>query len=111
MTMQNTMAGTAQPAPAENELRPLDLHGLYRQQAACGYTHGINLSSHQAQAIAARLRGITAITSLFIAATDSEALTLGEWLRGGLVEAVHTLAWDVSRDMEEANNRKKGGAA
>lgn len=111
MTMKNTMADLVQAEPATSGPQPLDLHALYLQQSACKYVHGVYLTQPEAKAIATRLSGIAAITSVFIAASDSETLVLGEWLHGGLLDAVQALTWDISDCIEQAGDRKKGGAA
>lgn len=96
-----------------DESAPIDLHRLYQQQAACGYTRDLLLSCSTVQGITARLRGISAITAVLIAADDSESLCLGAWLSAGLIEAVHALASDAHCDIERINNRaaKEGCAA
>lgn len=95
------------------ESAPLDLHRLYQQQAAGEYTRDLMLSRSTVQGITARLRGISAITAVLIAADDSEPLCLGAWLSAGLIEAVHALASDAHYDIERINNlaAKEGGAA
>lgn len=92
--------GASAPTPAQ-----LDLHRIYREQVACGYTHTLTLSPQQAQSLAARLRGIAAITGVLIAAsTDYEdAPTLGNWLQGGLLDALGSLAFDAQDDLELAS--------
>ena len=97
---------------AQPEAAPLDLHDLCDTQTACGFTNDLTLSAREVQAVTARLRGITAISALFIAAGDSEALKLGEWMQGGLTEALHALAEDAHSVLEWRNEKaKKGGAA
>ena len=104
-------AGVAAPS---NEPQPLNLHDVYRTQAACGYTHDLMIHAHQAQHIAARLRGITAISSILLAASDTEAMHMSEWLHFGLMEAISELASDAARDIERENERaakREEGAA
>lgn len=99
-----SIGASAPVAPVENdEPQPLNLHALYQQQAACGYTRDLVLRSTTAQGITARLRGISAITSILLASSDSETLHLGEWLQHGLIEAVSALAQDAHYDLEQVN--------
>ncbi len=95
--------GAPAPTPCAQESAPLDLHALYHQQSACGYTRNLTLRATQAQQLTASLRGITAITAVLMAESDDETLHLGNWLRAGLVEAVHSLAWSASNDLERIN--------
>ena len=96
-----------------DESAPLNLHHLYQQQAACGYTRDLVLRAHQVQDLVSRLRGINAITAVLIAGDDTEQLHLGDWLRAGLTEAVGALAWDMTEHLERINERacKQEGAA
>lgn len=101
----------AEPCLNLDELA-LDVHALYKQQAGCGYDRDLGLSAFEVQGIAARLRGIRAISALFIAAGDSDALKLGGWIDGGLNDALQALAEDAHSILEQHNNRvQKGGAA
>ena len=98
-----------QPA---DEPQPLDIHGLYRAQSECGHANSATLYAHQIQGIAARMRGITAITSILIAAGDEDAMTLGRGMRSGLREAIHELAQYTAYDLEQTSEKaRKGGAA
>ncbi len=102
------LASTGAPAPVSpsvEEPTPLDLHSLYHQQESCGYTRSLLLAPHTTQSIATRLRGICAISGLLTAATDEEMLTLGDWLRCGLLDALRSLAFDAQADLERANER------
>ncbi len=100
-------------ASVSDEPAPLDLHELYHQQSERGYTRTLTLYPCQVQSIAARLRGITAITAVLIAGDDSETLELGSWIRPGLIEAVHALARNATSTLYSANESaiKEGGAA
>lgn len=95
------------------ESAPLDLHRLYQQQAACGYTRDLVLNATQVQDLVTRLRGINAITAVLIAGDNTEQLHLGDWLRAGLTEAISALTWDMANDLERINERarKQEGAA
>lgn len=46
---------------------------------------------------------INAIAAVLMAASDDETLHLGNWLRAGLVEAVHSIAWSATNDLERIN--------
>ena len=80
---------------------PLDLHELFQAQEACGYD--FPLPANRAQALASSLRGINANPAGLMADTG-EVMKLGNWLQGGLLEAVHRLAWDATVNMEHAND-------
>ena len=103
--------GMTLPAATESKPRPLDLHALYRQQAAGQYTTDIHLSQPEVNAIVNRLNGIRAIASVFTAASDGETLVLGEWMHVGLLDAVRALTGDIFRDIDRAAERKKGSVA
>lgn len=87
--MADTALGAS--APATEEPGPLDLHDLYRLQHSAGYHHKLTLLPHEAQRIAANLRGLSAINSILIASSDSQSMVLGEWLSGGLFDAIGSL--------------------
>lgn len=96
--------GAAAPiSPCAQEHAPLNLYALYHQQAACGYTRSLTLHATQAQHLTSSLRGINAITAVLMAESDDETLHLGNWLRAGLVEAVHSIAWSATNDLERIN--------
>ena len=111
MSDKTNAAQAGESMPVESA--PLDLHGLYRNQAACGYTRDLTLRSHIVQSITARLRGISTITAVLIASDNTEMLHLGDWLRAGLTEAISALASDAQDDIERINNQaqKERGAA
>lgn len=111
MNTQNNAARVAVQAELcpNQEKQPVNLHAEYRQQSECGYVRDLVLSAREVQAVTSRLRGITAISALFIAAGDSETLKLGEWLEGGLNEAIHALAEDANSIFEWRNERTKEG--
>lgn len=89
------------------EPTPLDLHDLYRRMASAGFSRPLTLTSGGVQSISARMRGIQAIAAVFTAAADTEALTLGDWLRGGLIEAISSLASDTQDELERADKLAK----
>lgn len=99
------MADSKNAAQAGVSVPPLDLHHQYLQQAAAGYTRDVMLSSHAMQSITRSLRGINAIAAVLIAGDETETLRLGDWLRGGLIEAVNALSWNMAEDLERANDR------
>lgn len=95
------------------EPAPLDLHSLYQQQAACGYTRDLVLHATQVQSLNASLRGINAVVAVLVAADDAEQIGISDWMRSGLTEAIRALSWGMTKELESANEhaREKGGAA
>lgn len=83
----------------------VNLHEIYQQNSACGFNRALHLCTDDVQSITSRLRGIRAITALLIATANSEAVDMSEWMRGGLVEAVHVLTGDAHTILERANER------
>lgn len=103
---------SAQTHTQDEESEPVNLHGLYRFQSECGYDNDLTLSAYQVQNITRRLRGIRAITGVLMAAGFREDLSLGDYLEGGLKDAVYALACDADADLEQANAKaRKVGAA
>lgn len=95
---------------------PLDLHDLSQSLHAAGYNNALTLNPMQVQNMAASLRGIGAITAVLIAGNDTDELKLGEWMRGGLIDAIDQLAFCIAADLEQANDRantaqQEGGRA
>ena len=90
------------------EEQPLDLHDLYRTNAACGYDQEIVLKQFQVQEIAARLRGIASITAVLIA--EGSDVSLGGWMRHGLLEAVQALNTDMQTRLEKINDQAQKAA-
>ena len=86
---------------AHDEGEKLNLHDAYHYAIKCGYTRDLRLHQYQAQQMASQLRGISSITAVLM--TDSLDVTLGDWMRMGLVEAVHALANDSASILEHAN--------
>lgn len=82
----------------------LDLHALYRRNATCGYSDDLTFSASEVQSMAARLRGVTAISSLLIATINREEFVASESIQSGLVEAMHVLTADVQDSIEKRNN-------
>ena len=110
--MQTTDKQAQAAIKSDNEAQatPLNLHAMYRQQASCGYTRSLLLVPHTVESIAARLRGISAIGAVLTAATDDESLVIGEWMHGGLLDALRYLAADAHADLEHANERATNAA-
>ena len=110
--MQTTekQAQAAIKSDSEAQATPLNLHDMYHQQASCGYTRSLLLVPHTVQSIAARLRGISAIGAVLTAATDDESLVIGEWMHGGLLDALRYLAADAHAALEHANERATNAA-
>lgn len=107
MTSKNNAAREAvQAEPCQDlEEQALDVHAVYQQQSTCGFVHGLSFSAHEVQSIAARLRGISAISALLIAVGDRDTLKLGDYMESGLNEALHVLAEDAHSILEYRNNR------
>ena len=95
---------------AEQQATPLDLHAMYRQQASCDFTRSLLLMPDTVESIASRLRGISAIGAVLTAATDDESLVIGEWMHGGLLDALRHLAADAHAALEHANERATNAA-
>ena len=115
-TMQTTEQQAQAAIKSDNEAQatPLNLHAMYRQQASCDFTRSLLLMPNTVESIASRLRGISAIGAVLTAATDDESLVIGEWMHGGLLDALRHLAADALTDLERANNCAsvlEGGAA
>lgn len=110
--MQTTDKQAQAAIKSDNEAQatPLNLHDMYRQQASCDFTRSLLLTPNTVQSIAARLRGISAIGAVLTAATDDESLVIGEWMHGGLLDALRYLAADAHADLEHANERATNAA-
>ena len=111
-TMQTTeqQAQTAIKSDNEAQATPLNLHAMYRQQASCDFTRSLLLTPNTVESIASRLRGISAIGAVLTAATDDESLVIGEWMHGGLLDALRYLAADAHAALEHANERATNAA-
>ena len=115
-TKENDMQTTDKQAQAaiksdnEAQATPLNLHAMYRQQASCDFTRSLLLMPDTVESIASRLRGISAIGAVLTAATDDESLVIGEWMHGGLLDALRHLAADAHAALEHANERATNAA-
>lgn len=89
------------------ESKPLDLHELAQFREEGGYEHAIMLSPCSVQTMARRLHAITAVARVLAVETDVEAITLGNWMRGGLIDAISALARDASADLEQMNEHAR----
>ncbi|MBA4263789.1 MAG: hypothetical protein C0453_01795 [Comamonadaceae bacterium] len=94
---------------APEDTGEFDLHEAYQLAQECGFERDLILRSDQVQQIAARLRGISSISAVLI--TDTVDVKLGDYLRGGLVEAVNALANDTAEILEVVNSLQKTKAA
>ena len=110
--MQTTDKQAQAAIKSDNEAQatPLNLHDMYRQQASCDFTRSLLLTPNTVESIASRLRGISAIAALLTAATDDESLVIGEWMHGGLLDALRHLAADAHAALEHANERATNAA-
>ena len=102
----------------------IDLHDEYRRNHESGIECDVEFSSYHLHSIAARAKGITAITAVLVAESYEDEVDkgvyLGNWIRSGLIEAANALACDLRDDIERhveraaeaaAGAKKKGGAA
>lgn len=111
MNARNNAAIEAVKAAACLDEQPFDMHREYQLNADCGYTRDLSLPACEAQSVAARLRGANAVTAILIA-EGAENVSLGGYLRGGLLDALHCLIGDAMAALEHANDEaSKGGAA
>ena len=110
--MQTTEKQAQAAIKSDNEAQatPLNLHAMYRQQASCDFTRSLLLMPDTVESIASRLRGISAIGAVLTAATDDESLVIGEWMHGGLLDALRYLAADAHAALEHANERATNAA-
>lgn len=85
------------------EAQILDVHDRACRYASCGFENDVLLRGSEIAAIARRMRGIGAIAAV-MAAEDSGAtpgMLLGDFLRGGLIDAVAMLAWDADAALQD----------
>lgn len=101
-------AAQAEPCP-QHQSQAVNVHDLFLEMSACGYTHSLTLSDTEAKGIASRLRGISAVSALLIAGGDEDSLELGDWMRSGLLEALHALADDAGSFLSRSNTRAQKG--
>jgi len=85
----------------EAEEQNFNLHAACQDAAECGFSRALTLHPKDVQKVAARLRGVVAIGALLTA--DTVQFDMGDWLRGGLAEAVWALATDAQNVLEKAN--------
>lgn len=95
-----------QPAPDAEDDQPLDLHQVYREEMQCGYDRDLLLHAHTVQSIQSRLRAINVVSAVLFAG-DTLGTKMSDWMRSGLIEAVHALSADAAASIEEANTRAK----
>lgn len=87
------------------EEQNLNLHAACRDAAEHGFSRNLSLYPHEVQKVAARLRGVVAISALMTA--DTVQFDIGDWLRGGLSEAVRALAEDAMGVLEEVDHKAR----
>ena len=88
----------------------VDLHEEANRSHACGFEHDLKMHAWEAAKVAARLRGISAITTV-LRAEDGDAVVLGGGIRHGLFEAIDALSNDASDKLHAVNYRAAKGAA
>lgn len=99
----------AAPDPAEVPGNRFDLHQEYRYATERGFTSDLVVAQHQIQRLHARMQGIATISAVLMTEYDG-GTALGEWLTGGLVDAMHCLASDSAEDLDDINERAKAKA-
>ena len=92
-----------------NEPGFISLHDEYQNAHACGIDADVSMFSVSAQSLAAKMRGIEAITAVLMAESfegevDS-GVTLSNWLRHGLIEAAHALTADMRAEFDDHVHR------
>lgn len=111
MNARNNAAIEAVQAAACLDEQPFDMHREYQLNADCGYARDLRLPESEAQSLASRLRGANAVTAILMT-EGAENVSLGGYLRGGLLDALHCLIGDAMAALEHANDEaSKGGAA
>lgn len=108
MTKQNNAAIEAVKAAACLDESPVDLHKEYNLNAHCGYARDLRLPESEAQSLASRLRGANAVTAILMT-EGAENVSLGGYLRGGLLDALHCLIGDAMAALEHANDEASKG--
>lgn len=101
---------TTNPPGLDLEDAALDVHDEYHRAKACGFNTDLVICKFVAQEIAGRVRGISAIASL-LAAENADGLSLGGYIRGGLLDALDLLSLDVTNRLEAANDRAEKAQA
>lgn len=100
------MTSATRNATSENkDDSPLDLHAEYQLIQECGFANALELNVREAQDIAARVRGISALAAVLLATECTNLCNLGKPMRFGTLEALHILAGDVESKLHQANNR------
>ena len=86
----------------------VDVHAVAGRMAACGFDNDVLLPQRTVAALARRLRGIDAIAAVLTAEnphlSSDDAMTLGDCLRGGLIDAIAMLADDAAAALDAAND-------
>ncbi|MFG5778384.1 hypothetical protein ACFIQF_15075 [Comamonas sp. J-3] len=88
--------------------QPFDLPAAARRHACCGVHGDVYLRRHEAASLIRSLRGIDAIAEVLSVESDDpgkqDAVALGGFLRGGLIDAIAMLTAcaleHVERDLE-----------
>ena len=80
-----------------------NLHDEYASNHACGFVQDLHIPNHMAANLDAALRGIAAVCCVLRAKSD--ALTLGDYIRGGLTDAIAMLANHAQGSLEHARDK------
>lgn len=103
MNARNNAAIEAVKAAACLDESPMDMHQQYHLNTHCGYTRDLRLPESEAQSLASRLRGANAVTAILMT-EGTENVSLGGYLRGGLLDALDCLIGDAMTALEHAND-------
>lgn len=89
-----------------------NMHMAARRSADCGVEDDVRLYHHQAVNLFRSLRGINAVLAVLSAETgedfSDDAMELGDYLRGGLVEAAAMLTEGALVQFEHAQKNPVG---
>ncbi|MFC7410880.1 hypothetical protein [Hydrogenophaga atypica] len=101
-------ARTHEPTTKEHRL---DLHAEYVAQSSAGYDASLTLHPREVQALATRLRAISAIAAVLQAGDSLDVCVLGDYMRGGLIEAIDVMSGDAQGVLSVAHDRATKNAA
>lgn len=89
----------------------LDLHAEYMAQRSAGYDASLTLHPNEVQALAIRMRAISAIAAVLQAGDSFDVCLLGDYMRGGLIEAIDVMSGDAQGVLSIAHDRATKNAA
>ena len=94
-----------QASPAAEQDGTLNIHEEHLRVTACGFDRDLTLKADTVQSVAQHLRGIIAVSAVL--SIENQDITLGEWLRCGLVEAVQGLAFNAYSQLDRVNTHAR----